>query len=85
LNQEDKKHTILQSEIIQRKDIFSFNLYEAIRPNAVSYMKGQVYDKKTGKLLKAEYELINLSTGKIIMKSMTDETGNFLVCPSFRL
>jgi hypothetical protein len=62
------------------KDIFSFNLYEAIRPNAVSYMKGQVYDKKTGKLLKAEYELINLSTGKIIMKSMTDETGNFLVC-----
>ena len=62
------------------KDIFSFNLYEAIRPNAVSYMKGQVYDKETGKLLKAEYELINLSTGKIIMKSMTDETGNFLVC-----
>jgi hypothetical protein len=62
------------------KDIFSFNLYESVRPNPVSYMKGQVYDKETGKLLKAEYELINLSTGKIIMNNMTDETGNFLVC-----
>jgi flagellar motor protein MotB len=62
------------------KDIFSFNLYEAVRPNPVSYMKGKVYDKETGKLLKADYELINLSTGKIIIKNVTDETGNFLVC-----
>jgi outer membrane protein OmpA-like peptidoglycan-associated protein len=62
------------------KDIFSFNLYESARPNPVSYMKGKVYDKETGKLLKAEYELINLSTGKILMKNTTDETGNFLVC-----
>jgi flagellar motor protein MotB len=62
------------------KDIFSFNLYESARPNPVSYMKGKVYDKVTGKLLKADYELINLSTGKIMMKNVTDETGNFLVC-----
>jgi outer membrane protein OmpA-like peptidoglycan-associated protein len=62
------------------KDIFSFNLYESARPNPVSYMKGKVYDKETGKLLKAEYELINLSTGKIIMKNITDDSGNFLVC-----
>lgn len=62
------------------KDIFSFNLYESARPNPVSYMKGKVFDKETGKLLKADYELINLSTGKIIVKSVTDETGNFLVC-----
>ena len=62
------------------KDIFSFNLYESARPNPVSYMKGKVYDKETGKLLKADYELINLSTRKIIVKSVTDETGNFLIC-----
>jgi outer membrane protein OmpA-like peptidoglycan-associated protein len=62
------------------KDIFSFNLYEAVRPNPVSYIKGKVYDKMTGRLLKAEYELINLSTGKIIIKNVTDDTGNFLVC-----
>jgi flagellar motor protein MotB len=62
------------------KDIYSFDLYEAVRPDPVSYMKGKVYDKETGKLLKANYELINLSTGKIIIKSVTDENGNFLVC-----
>jgi flagellar motor protein MotB len=64
----------------QGKDIFSFDLYEAIRPDPVSYMKGKVYDKETGKLLQADYELVNLSTSKIIMKSATDEMGNFLVC-----
>ena len=62
------------------KDIFSFDLYESARPNPVSYLKGKVYDKETGKLLKADYELINLSTGIVTIKSSTDETGNFLVC-----
>jgi hypothetical protein len=62
------------------KDIFSFNLYESVRPDPVSYLKGKVFDKETGKLLKAEYELINLSTGRIVVKSVTDDTGNFLVC-----
>lgn len=64
----------------QGKDIFSFDLYEAVRPDPVSYLKGKVYDKETGRLLKAEYELINLSTGKILFKNATDETGNFLIC-----
>ncbi|MCX6327640.1 MAG: OmpA family protein [Bacteroidia bacterium] len=62
------------------KDIFYFNLYESVRPSPVSYMKGKVYDKETGKLLKADYELINFSTGKITIKSSTDGAGNFLVC-----
>ena len=62
------------------KDIFWFDLYESIRPNPVSYMKGKVYDKETGKLLTADYELINLSTNSITIKSTTDSEGNFLVC-----
>jgi flagellar motor protein MotB len=62
------------------KDIFAFDLYESARPNPVSYLKGKVYDKETGKLLKADYELINLSTGKILIKNSTDASGNFLVC-----
>ena len=53
---------------------------KAVRPDPVSYMKGKVYDKETGNLLKADYELTNLSTGKLIIKNSTDETGNFLVC-----
>lgn len=64
----------------QGKDIFSFNLYESARPNPVSYLKGKVYDKETGKMLKADYELINLSTNQKIIKNSTDGIGSFLVC-----
>ena len=62
------------------KDIFYFNLYESIRPDPVSYLKGKVSDKETGRLLKAEYELINLSTNRVTVKSTTDLDGSFLVC-----
>jgi len=62
------------------KDIFTFSLYESVRPSPVSYLKGKVYDKETGQLLKADYELINLSTGKVTIRSSTDRAGNFLIC-----
>jgi outer membrane protein OmpA-like peptidoglycan-associated protein len=62
------------------KDIFSFNLYESARPTPVSYLKGKVYDRDKGTLLKADYELINLTTNEITVKSTTGSTGNFLVC-----
>lgn len=62
------------------KDIFYFDLDESVRPEPVSYMKGKVADKETGKLLKADYELINLTTRKVTLRNSTDEDGNFLVC-----
>src|SRR4030065_364790 len=62
------------------KNIFSFKLYESVRPDPVAYLKGKVTDKETGKMLTAEYELINLSTGKTAVASSTDGNGNFLVC-----
>ena len=62
------------------KNIYSFKLYEAVRPDPVAYLKGKVTDKETGKMLTAEYELINLSTGKTAVSSSTDGNGNFLVC-----
>jgi outer membrane protein OmpA-like peptidoglycan-associated protein len=62
------------------KDIFCFNLYENARPNPVSYLKGKVYDKETGKLLEADYELINLSTGRVTIRSTTGTDGSFLIC-----
>lgn len=62
------------------KDIFWFNLDKSFRPNPVSYLKGRVTDRQNGMRLKADYELINLTTGKITVKGKTDETGNFLVC-----
>jgi outer membrane protein OmpA-like peptidoglycan-associated protein/tetratricopeptide (TPR) repeat protein len=65
---------------VNGKDIFYFDLYESVRPSPVSYLKGKVYDNETEKLLKADYELINLSTEKVTIHSSTDEAGNFLVC-----
>jgi hypothetical protein len=62
------------------KNIYSFRLYESIRPDPVAYLKGKVSDKETGKTLIAEYELINLSTGKTAVINSTDGNGNFLVC-----
>ncbi len=62
------------------KDIFYFELDESLRPTPVSYLKGKVSDKETGKLIQANYELINLSTNRITAKNKTDEHGNFLVC-----
>ncbi|MGI6311295.1 MAG: OmpA family protein [Bacteroidales bacterium] len=62
------------------KDIYSFRLYEAVQPDPVAYIKGKVSDKITGQLLVAEYELINLSTGKLVFNNKTDAGGNFLVC-----
>lgn len=62
------------------KDIFWFYLDKSFRPNPVSYLKGRVTDKETGKLLRADYALINLTTDKITVKGRTDERGNFLVC-----
>ena len=62
------------------KDIFWFTLDKTFRPNPVSYMKGNVTDKETGRMLKADFELINLTTDKITIKSRTDDRGNFLVC-----
>jgi len=62
------------------KNIYSFKLYEEIQPDPVAYLKGRVSDKLTGQMLVAEYELVNLSTGKSVFNSQTDGNGNFLVC-----
>ena len=62
------------------KDIYTFSLYEAVRPDPVSYFRGKVYDSETGKLLDAEYELIKLKTGQVIASGATDKSGSFLLC-----
>lgn len=62
------------------KDIFWFYLDKSFRPNPVSYLKGKVTDRETGKTIRAEYELINLTSDKVTIKGRTDESGNFLVC-----
>lgn len=69
-----------QREPNEGKNIYTFQLYDAVRPDPVAYLKGNVTDKLTGKMLIADYELVNLSTGKTIVSNFTDDNGNFLVC-----
>lgn len=62
-------------------DLYSFELYEAARPQAVTYVKGKVLNKDTKNGLEAKFELIDLETGQMIMQaSSMSGSGEFLVC-----
>jgi outer membrane protein OmpA-like peptidoglycan-associated protein len=61
-------------------DIYFFELYEEVRPQPITYMKGIVYDSETKQRLEADIELIELSTNETIVKSKSDsQFGEFLV------
>jgi len=63
------------------KDIYTFDLYQEIRPVMVSYMKGKVFDADTKKQLYAKFELIDLESTEIIMEAYSNSrTGEFLIC-----
>lgn len=61
-------------------DLYQFELYEAARPDKITYMKGKVYDAKTKQPLGAHFELIDLATAKQVMTSDANAgNGEFLV------
>lgn len=61
-------------------DMYQFPLYEAARPEKITYMKGKVYDAKTKAPLAAHFELIDLETAKPVMSSDANSgNGEFLV------
>ncbi len=62
-------------------DLYSFALYDSIRPQQVTYMKGKVFDATTKQPLIAYFTLIDLSTGKVVSESTSKPMdGTFLVC-----
>jgi outer membrane protein OmpA-like peptidoglycan-associated protein len=63
-----------------KQDIYAFELYDAVRPTKVTYLKGIVTDENTKVKLNAQFELIDLETKAVIVQSESDEkTGDFLV------
>jgi flagellar motor protein MotB len=63
------------------RNIFTFELYPAARPQPVSYMKGKIYDARHYRPLKALFELIDLSTAYRVAEAYSDSiNGEFLVC-----
>jgi outer membrane protein OmpA-like peptidoglycan-associated protein/tetratricopeptide (TPR) repeat protein len=60
-------------------DLYSFELRSDIRPAKTFWIKGKVFDKKTGKGLPSSVELGDLKNKRIISKLQTDESGNYLI------
>ena len=69
-----------------RRDIYRFEMPQEIRPIPASYFKGIVYDIKTNRRLQANFELIDINTGDLVQKSISNkERGEFLLTlPSSR-
>lgn len=61
-------------------DLYSFELPEQFKPQAVSYFAGVISDKESKQPLGARFELIDLSTGELIVESYSNPgNGEFLV------
>ncbi len=62
-----------------KTDIYSFNLYEAARPQPVTYVKAIVSDAIDRQKLAARVEFIDLETGNLFVSAATDADGEFLI------
>ncbi|MGB0882311.1 MAG: OmpA family protein [Vicingaceae bacterium] len=61
-------------------DLYQFEMPEHVKPDKVNYLKGKVYDAVTKRPIAAQFELIDLETGKVAVASFADEaTGEYLV------
>lgn len=61
-------------------DIYRFELPQEVRPAHVSYVKGLVFDKTDHHPLSADFELIDLKTGKVVVSSVSDAAdGSFIL------
>jgi outer membrane protein OmpA-like peptidoglycan-associated protein len=61
-------------------DLYSFDLYGAVKANPVSYVKGKVVNSQSAQPVGAKFEIIDLSNGNTIVESNSDAmTGEFMV------
>lgn len=63
------------------KDIFHFVLPEELRPDAVSYVAGKVFDAETSQSLSPMVQIINLKNDSVFEETRPDVlNGKFLLC-----
>ena len=60
-------------------DLYTFKLRDDIKALKTLWVRGKVFDKKTGAGLPSLVELTDISTRKLISRLQTDEDGNYLV------
>jgi flagellar motor protein MotB len=62
-------------------DLYSFPVYEAARPQPVTYVRAKVRDAETRKNLpKAKVTFVDLATAQTPAYALTDADGEFLIC-----
>lgn len=70
-----------EKEDSRRKDIYMFELPQDQRPGYVTYVKGKIYNAVTKEPLYAGFELLNLETEELVVKSNSNRgNGQYLVC-----
>jgi outer membrane protein OmpA-like peptidoglycan-associated protein/tetratricopeptide (TPR) repeat protein len=60
-------------------DIYSFELRPDVRPAKTLYVRGKVFDVKTGKGIPSAVELIDNIDRKAVTSVQTDETGHYFI------
>ena len=60
-------------------DLYTFELRPDVRPARTLYVKGKVYDIKTGKGIPSAVELMDIANQKATTNVQTDETGNYFI------
>lgn len=62
------------------RDLYVFDLYEAARPQPVTYMRGKIRDAKTMKPVAADVGVIDVETGEVRASTQSDkQNGEFLI------
>jgi outer membrane protein OmpA-like peptidoglycan-associated protein/tetratricopeptide (TPR) repeat protein len=64
-------------------DLYSFNLYEAARPERILFLKGTIHDENSAEPVKARIELKNVETKKIEEIPLDTNTGNYVKVAPF--
>lgn len=63
------------------EDIYRFPIPKSIAPYPTTFMKGLVYDAETKDYLNANFELIDVKTGNVVVESQSNSSdGEFVVC-----
>lgn len=61
-------------------DLYSFELPEAARPSAVTYINGITLSAETNLPLSAAVEIVDLKTEKVVLQLQTPKKGTFIAC-----
>lgn len=63
-------------------DLYFFELWDAIKPQPVTWVKARIFDAQTMEMLDADLELTDLTTGEIVLSTQCRNTlkSDFLIC-----